>query len=316
MGTIIFSNSDFSRNLDSTYLVGVYRNGEILGDTTMINPYRKSNPVFPQNNAVSIPPTITFKWSSNSEVLSYRLLISIDSTFIKIVFDYSNLIDTTKVIDSLSLNIKYYWCIETMSTYGKVSRSPVFSFTTVNSSSISNPLVPLNNSVNIPKAVELKWSKIQNAQSYELQISKDSVFKLINIDYNSLTDTVAAVDSLDYSSKYFWHIKTVSINGYSYWSEIWNFTLLNLPKDYQLYQNYPNPFNPATIIKYDLPQAGHVVLKVYDILGREVATLVNEEETAGTYTLKFNGAKLSSGVYFYNLRAGSYTNTKKLLLLK
>jgi photosystem II stability/assembly factor-like uncharacterized protein len=85
---------------------------------------------------------------------------------------------------------------------------------------------------------------------------------------------------------------------------------------FRLEQNYPNPFNPTTIINYGIPKESYVTIKVYDILGREVATLVNDEKLAGKYEVKFDGSKLSSGVYFYQLRAGSYTATKKLLLIK
>ena len=81
-------------------------------------------------------------------------------------------------------------------------------------------------------------------------------------------------------------------------------------------QNYPNPFNPVTTISYYLPQEEFVILKVYDILGREVATLVNEEKHAGNYKVVFNGNNLSSGVYFYRLQAGSFVSTKKIILMK
>ncbi len=90
----------------------------------------------------------------------------------------------------------------------------------------------------------------------------------------------------------------------------------NIPKDYFLLQNYPNPFNPTTFIKYQLPESGFVSLKVYDILGNEVETLINETEGAGSYEIKFNGSSLSSGIYFYQLRTNNYTATKKLMLLK
>ena len=93
------------------------------------------------------------------------------------------------------------------------------------------------------------------------------------------------------------------------------------PKNYALFQNYPNPFNPSTTIKYSIPDVGtqHAVsvqLKVYDLLGSEVTTLVNEEKSPGNYKVKFDGSNLSSGVYFYSLQAGSFSQTKKLVLIK
>ena len=88
------------------------------------------------------------------------------------------------------------------------------------------------------------------------------------------------------------------------------------PKEFMLAQNYPNPFNPITKISWQSPTDGWQTLKVYDVLGNEIAKLINEYRSAGKYEIEFNAAKLSSGVYFYRLEAGNFTNTKKLVLLK
>lgn len=89
-----------------------------------------------------------------------------------------------------------------------------------------------------------------------------------------------------------------------------------IPQAYSLDQNYPNPFNPATVIKYQVPATGNVVLKVYDVLGKEVASIVNENQNAGYYTVSFDASNLSSGVYFYTLTSGEFTSTKKMTLVK
>ena len=88
------------------------------------------------------------------------------------------------------------------------------------------------------------------------------------------------------------------------------------PNSYKLEQNYPNPFNPTTKITYSIEQDGFVNLKVYDILGHEVADIVNTNEQAGNYTVNFNATKLSSGIYFYKLTSGSFTDVKKMNLIK
>ncbi len=90
----------------------------------------------------------------------------------------------------------------------------------------------------------------------------------------------------------------------------------SLPTEYKLESNYPNPFNPTTTINYQIPKSGFVSLKVYDILGREVAMLVNGEKEVGKYTVQFDGSKLASGVYIYELRANEFVSVKKLMLLK
>ena len=88
------------------------------------------------------------------------------------------------------------------------------------------------------------------------------------------------------------------------------------PKEFKLEQNFPNPFNPTTKIQYQLPQDARVTLKVYDILGSEVATLVNEEQEAGYKEVQFNGNNIASGMYVYRLQAGDFISTKKMLMIK
>jgi hypothetical protein len=91
---------------------------------------------------------------------------------------------------------------------------------------------------------------------------------------------------------------------------------LPIPTEYRLEQNYPNPFNPSTTIRYALPEASYATLKIYDVLGQEIATLVNGVEEAGYKSVTFDAGKLSSGIYFYRLQSGYYVDTKKLLLLR
>ena len=88
------------------------------------------------------------------------------------------------------------------------------------------------------------------------------------------------------------------------------------PNEFKLFDNYPNPFNPTTIIRYSVPEVSFTSLKIYDALGNEVSVLVNEIKSAGTYDTEFNASNLSSGIYFYTLQAGSFSQTKKMLLTK
>jgi hypothetical protein len=93
-------------------------------------------------------------------------------------------------------------------------------------------------------------------------------------------------------------------------------TIETVPKDFALDQNYPNPFNPSTTIAFDIPRQSHVSLKVYNILGQEVAALVNEVRAAGRYREQWNANNAASGIYFYSIRAGSFTETRKMMLVK
>jgi photosystem II stability/assembly factor-like uncharacterized protein len=115
--------------------------------------------------------------------------------------------------------------------------------------------------------------------------------------------------------KYTYRLKQIDYNGsFQYSSEV-NIEVLPV-NTFKLSQNYPNPFNPSTIIKYSIPSNEFVTLKIFDVLGREAATLVNEEQASGEYTINFNASKLSSGIYYYSITAGSYRETRKMILAK
>jgi len=112
-----------------------------------------------------------------------------------------------------------------------------------------------------------------------------------------------------------YRLKQIDYNGsYEYSDEV--FVDNPAPTDFVLEQNHPNPFNPTTKIKYQIPELSFVTLKVYDVLGNEVATLVDEELPAGEYEVEFEGRGLSSGLYFYKLSAGNFIETKKMILMK
>ncbi len=112
-----------------------------------------------------------------------------------------------------------------------------------------------------------------------------------------------------------YRLKQIDFDGsYEYSDEV----LVNnaAPVDYALAQNYPNPFNPSTNIRYTVPQSSYIAIKVFDILGNEIKTLVSEEKQTGIYEVEFNATALPSGFYFYRLQAGDFIETKKMVLLR
>jgi len=146
-------------------------------------------------------------------------------------------------------------------------------------------------------------------------------WKLKSITLSDFTNS----DSLQFSSLAIRQTKNGGTSGIIYVDDIQTDILLpvknetnNIPSEYSLSQNYPNPFNPSTTIRYTIPvvDATDVLLKIYDILGREVATLVNKKQSAGNYNVTFDANNLTSGIYFYRLTSGSFVTTKKLMLLK
>ncbi|MFZ1460580.1 MAG: T9SS type A sorting domain-containing protein [Ignavibacteria bacterium] len=118
------------------------------------------------------------------------------------------------------------------------------------------------------------------------------------------------------SGKYNYRLKQIDYNGnYEYFS-LNSDVIIATPKNFFLGQNYPNPFNPSTVINYNIPQDSYVKIKLYDNTGREVLTLLSEFISAGYYTINFNASDLASGIYFYNINAGEYTATNKMMLIR
>jgi hypothetical protein len=125
----------------------------------------------------------------------------------------------------------------------------------------------------------------------------------------SFTDAVLATGS------YAYRLNQIDNSGSFKYSQETQLTI-ETPRVYALNQNYPNPFNPATIINYQIPVNSRVELKIYDMLGREIETLVNESQNTGDYSVTFNASNLPSGVYFYCLQTEGFKETKEMLLVK
>ncbi len=115
---------------------------------------------------------------------------------------------------------------------------------------------------------------------------------------------------------YEYRLKQIDNNGQFKYSSTAKVLINSIPKVYALNQNFPNPFNPSTKISYQISKSEFVSLKVYDILGNEVSTLVNEKKSPGNYEINFDASSLSSGVYFYQIKAGNFVQTKKMTLIK
>ena len=175
--------------------------------------------------------------------------------------------------------------------------------------------------------VELNWTTATeiNNKGFEIERKTGNVWEAIGFVTGKGTTTLPSrysfnddINNISCSGRIAYRLKQIDYNGtYKYSNEI-EVQVNTLPEGYSLMQNYPNPFNPATVIKYSVKENTHVLLKVFDMLGREAATLLDEQKPAGTYTINFDAAAagLSSGTYFYTIKAGDFVKTKKMILLK
>jgi len=175
-----------------------------------------------------------------------------------------------------------------------------------------------------PLETTFVWEPSTNATSYHFQLSTSSSFNSILID-TILTETTFTSDSLELNSVYYWYVSAINENGESEYSDIAAFVTLyietaiddnNIAINFYLNQNYPNPFNPTTNISFELSKKSDVKLTVYDMVGNSVAILAEGKFEVGTHKIQFDGSKLSTGVYFYQLESGDNIATKKMILMK
>jgi len=281
----------------------------------------------PKGTDVVILP-VTVVWQTVNGADCYLVEYTTDTTSNDKEEDTCNAYATSHTIPvtETELNTTYYWRVTAHDASGWGQPSAYFYFTTA-STTVTGSIENLTDGV-IDLIADLKIS--QNQGNILISILEQAQYRLgqgnnflatVNMYYFKLRVmilrisgmiSVADANSLNYSADGVIDLiadldsKPFSINEKE----------LTTPKTYTLGQNYPNPFNPSTTIEYSIPQNSDVSLKIYDMLGKEVASLVSGYKETGTYIVNWDASHLSSGVYFYKLVAGSYILTKKMILSK
>ncbi|HFD32631.1 MAG TPA: T9SS type A sorting domain-containing protein [Gammaproteobacteria bacterium] len=188
------------------------------------------------------------------------------------------------------------------------------------------PETPTSNDSITIKCQITDYSNINDAKFYLKQIEEDNYipYDLFNV---ANTDTFKNTITPQNAGQYLYYIKAVDAYGYYNFSDTLSLTVdsaspigseisLDIPKKYYLHQSYPNPFNPTTTIRYDLPISSDVKIDVFNSLGQKIKTLIQKKLPAGHHSVNFNGSALASGVYYYKITAGKFTQVKKMLLIK
>ncbi len=280
----------------------------------------------PADKSHDLSMSTTLAWAADTKAERYMVQVSNDSTFnsdlVLLMAEYRN---TQVNFSNVVPGENYYWRVKAFGQVGESGYSDVYSF----KSGIPIPPVlisPAHTATNISLTPEFSWSPVEGAASYRIQVSTtvqfhDNTFVLDT----TVTDTICtSTTALAPNKIYYWRGNAKNVYGTSFWSDGYGFKttsatgvkIENIPAEFSLEQNYPNPFNPSTNIKFSLPNSGLVSLVVYDVLGREVATLIKKEMNRGVYNVDFYAANLPSGIYVYTLRSNNLISIKKMILLK
>ena len=285
----------------------------------------------PANNASGVILTPFMDWENVPNGGTYNLQIALDSNFSNLIIDPSNLTLSQYTVPAPFLTYQsiYYWRARAINGIGTGDWSVTFNFTTLPIPPPAAPalIAPPNSSVGVSLTPLLDWTGVSSASSYGVQISSDVNFNNLVHSQQNILNTEYTVPSgvLNNNTLYFWRVNAVNSFGTSPWSTEWIFRTLivgienigtGIPENFMLHNNFPNPFNPSTKIGFDLPEAADVEITVFDFLGRKIKELVKEKLPAGSYRTEFDAGSFASGIYFYRIRAGKFTETKRMLLVK
>lgn len=287
--------------------------------------------------APSLSWTVT---GSTSGISGYQVVYSKTSAFVAdtSVTDTVTSASQTVTLSGLTPGATYYWKvrIDYGSSFSSYS-SPVGEFVvSAGASSVvpkaGSPTDKITVNANNPMLSWILPVKSESELTYEVQVSESGSFQNSMV-YSELDKPAVEVADLKDDTEYFWRVRSKTADGeYSDYSEATSFNTGNnsvvsvgeedaLPNEFAISQNYPNPFNPTTTIQYSIPEASIVSIKIYNILGQEVRSLINKEVNPGAYQVTWKGDdnfghKVASGTYIYQIRAGSFVQSKKMVLLK
>jgi hypothetical protein len=210
-------------------------------------------------------------------------------------------------------------CIETSAW------SPVSNFTTKIPPALAPVLLsPPDGSQNISADTTLVWSSVPGAAIFHLQVSTVSDFASTVVDESALTQTFHLVTGLPLNATYYWRVNSTNAGGTSLWSVIWSFTTgektavngTEIPEAFMLGQNYPNPFSGVTSILLRATDGAAVTVKVFDALGRPVATLLDNERLWSDRTVSLDASNLPAGMHFYRAIAGKQVQTRTMFVVR
>lgn len=293
----------------------------------------------PANNSILLTKSPSFYWYVTGSMLGvthFRVTYSNTELFNANVETVVTTTTTADVNDPLTAGSTYWWYVE-LSYDGDsgpwVNASTTWKFTVDPGASAVMPLVgsPARGVTIGTNSPTLSWylpTQSQSALSYEVELSTNPDFSNAT-KYDNIAQLNSQVTDLT-EGEYYWRVRSKTSGSTSSYSNTGNFKIGSvtsvegeeeLPLSYSIEQNYPNPFNPTTTINYSLPEANFVTIKIYNMLGQEVKTLLSEEVKAGRHNVNWNGennygSKVSSGTYVYRITAGEFVQAKKMILLK
>ncbi|MCX7610839.1 MAG: phosphodiester glycosidase family protein [Ignavibacterium sp.] len=293
------------------------------------------NLIQPSNGATNQRDTLILKWSKSPQASLYDLQVSTSPDFSSgIIVNKTIIMDTSFKLTNILGQKTYYWRLRAKNIIGTTNFSAVYSFTT-GFPTTTTLLQPPHATTNVSTSPVLIWAKESAATHYRVQLAHGSTI----VPSNTILDTLVAMDTtlqllnLQNNKLYYWRVRPINQYGSGEWSTVFGFKTepttsfedgYIIPDKFYLEQNYPNPVgnfinsdNLSTKISWGSPISGWHTIKLYDVIGREVETIVDGFYEAGNHsTLYIVNSTLPSGIYFYKLSSGNFNSVRKMVIVR
>ena len=271
---------------------------------------------------VELDPTLL--WSNANRADTYHLQVSLSGDFTDKLVDTDTITGTSYPLSGLENNTMYYWHVSAINDSGETRFSNLAYFTTIMLAPTDPAILttPADEAIDLdPKRVILGWQAVENASNYDLEIATDDSFTNVVVS-SEQSATQKIVNNLEYDTEYFWRVKGTNLSGEGPWSEAWSFkTKLYVSVNDEMSQKYnigtyPNPFTNDNNLTFYLSDREPVVVRVHDISGKLITTLVNNTLPAGEHLIKWTPSGLGSSKYFYSIEIGNMKTFKEVTYTK
>lgn len=314
--------------INSAFTVGIF--GQNTGSDYSLNIKLEKSTTIPPDwdnlvlHLVLTESHIPFNWQGQTEVSFVERLMAPDELGTAV-----DLINNSNITVDLNFSLDPSWVLdecELVAFIQNLNNKEILQGSKVKLTELLPVPVELTSfTVNTAKnGIVLNWSTASEINNLGFEVERSNngqnfyrIGFVEGMGTSTETHNYSFVNEIEYSGQktLYYRLKQVDFNGRSEYTEIISVEF-DIPTVFALSQNYPNPFNPSTKITFAVPEKSPVLIKIYDLTGQEVKTLVNEVKDAGTYDISFDASGLSSGVYLYQMRAGSFSSVKKMSILK